>query len=157
VPEGPGDFVFEQFHTGEEVLQDELVNTAWYTFGSAGDEQHVPDNEQTGDGKDAGTGDDQEDDTQDDTQDEGAGTGDEQQVPDNQQASEDKDTGSGAGEDVEDDTQEDVQDDQQGEMPEEMPETGAGRLAPGTSIPVGNAAAGLMVLIGAGYAVMRRR
>jgi len=39
----------------------------------------------------------------------------------------------------------------------EMPDAGAGGLAPGASIPVGNAAAGLMMLVGAGYAVLRRR
>ncbi len=49
------------------------------------------------------------------------------------------------------------QDDQQGEMPEEMPETGAGGLVPPATIPVGNAAAGLVMLVGASYAVLRRR
>lgn len=44
-----------------------------------------------------------------------------------------------------------------GEMPEELPDTGAGGLATGASIPVGNAAAGLTMLVGAGYAVLRRR
>ncbi len=46
-------------------------------------------------------------------------------------------------------------DDQQ-EMPA-MPNTGAGGLAPGASIPVGNEAAGLAMLVGAGYTVLRRR
>ena len=44
-----------------------------------------------------------------------------------------------------------------GETPEEMPETGAGGLAPVAPIPVGNAVAGLAMLIGAGFAVLRRR
>ena len=92
----------------------------------------------------------------------GTGAGDEQEVPDNQQDGEDKDTDTdtGAGEvpeNQQDDTQEDVQDDQQGEMPEELPETGAGGLASGTTIPVGNAAAGLTLLIGAGFAALRFR
>ncbi len=47
--------------------------------------------------------------------------------------------------------------DQQGEMPGEMPETGAGGLAPGVTIPVGNAAAALTMLVGASYVVLRRR
>lgn len=46
VPEGPEDFVFEQFHTGEEVLRGDLVNTAWYTFGAADDDRQVPNNTQ---------------------------------------------------------------------------------------------------------------
>ncbi len=61
--------------------------------------------------------------------------------------------GGGAGGNGQDDTQ----DNQQAETPEETPETGAGGLAPRTSIPVGSAAAGLAVLVGAGYAVVRRR
>ena len=65
------------------------------------------------------------------------GASDKQETPDNQQ--------------------DDVQDDQQGEMPEEMPETGAGALAPGAAIPVGNAAVGLTMLVGVGYAVLRCR
>lgn len=47
--------------------------------------------------------------------------------------------------------------DQHGQTPEEMPDTGAGGLATGATIPVGNAAAGLAMLIGAGYAVLRQR
>ncbi len=54
-------------------------------------------------------------------------------------------------------TEEDAQDDQQGEMPDDMGDTGAGGLASGTTIPVGNAAAACTVLLGAGYAVLRRR
>jgi hypothetical protein len=50
-----------------------------------------------------------------------------------------------------------LSDDQQGEMPENMPETGVGGLAPGAAIPVGNAAAGLMLVFGAGYVVLRRQ
>ncbi len=46
---------------------------------------------------------------------------------------------------------------QQGEMPDELPDTGAGGLALGASFPVGNAAAGLTMLVGAGYAVLRRK
>ncbi len=52
-----------------------------------------------------------------------------------------------------DDTEDDVQDDEQ----TEMPQTGAGGLAGGASMPVGNAATGLAMLVGAGYAVLRRR
>jgi hypothetical protein len=63
----------------------------------------------------------------------------------------------GAGDDKQDDTQDDAQDDQQGEMPGEMPDTGAGGLAAGATIPVGNAVAGLTMLVGAGYATVRRR
>ena len=75
----------------------------------------------------------------------GTGAGDDQETPDNQQDGDNKDSGAG-----------EVPDDQQGEMPEELPDTGAGALAPGTAIPVGNAAAGLVMLAGAGYAVLRR-
>ena len=39
----------------------------------------------------------------------------------------------------------------------ELPETGGGGLVAGASIPVANAAAGLTMLVGAGYAVIRRR
>jgi hypothetical protein len=92
----------------------------------------------------------------------GTGAGDGQEVPDNQQDGEDKDadTDTGAGEvpdNQQDDTQDDVQDDQQGEMPEEMPDTGMGGLVTGATTPVGNAASGLTMLLGAGYAVIRRR
>ena len=48
-------------------------------------------------------------------------------------------------------------DDQQGEMPGEMPDTGAGGIATASTIPVGTAAAGMAMLSGAGYAVLRRR
>ena len=58
---------------------------------------------------------------------------------------------------VGDDKQDDTQDGTQGETPGEMPDTGAGALAPGASIPVGNVAAGLTMLAGASYAVLRRR
>ena len=136
VPEGPEDFVFEQFHTGEEVLQGDLVNTAWYTYGSADGDKPVPDNQLAGEDKDTGTGDDQ-------------------QVPDNQQGSED----AGEGDDVPvpDNQKDGIQEDQQGEIPEEMPETGAGGLASGAPFLVGNAAAGLTMLLGTGYSVIRRR
>jgi len=149
----------ELFHEGNETLNSDMTNTAFYTFGTGAgdDQQEVPDNQQTGGGKDAGAGDDQQDDTQDNTQDEGTGAGDDQQVPDNQQDGEDKDTGSGAGDDVEDDTQEDVQDDQQGEMPEELPDTGAGGLATGASVPWGSFGLAASGLLAAGYAVLRRR
>lgn len=43
------------------------------------------------------------------------------------------------------------------QMPEELPETGAGGLASGATIQVGTAAAGLVMLVGSGYAVIRRR
>lgn len=82
---------------------------------------------------------------------------DDEQVPDNQQDGEDKDTGAGDEQETPDNQQDDAQDDQQGEMPGEMPDTGAGSLASGATIPVGSAAAGLTMLAGAGYAVMRRR
>ena len=48
-------------------------------------------------------------------------------------------------------------DDQQGEMPQELPDTGAGGLATGATILTVNAAVGLAMLAGAGYAVARRR
>ncbi len=51
----------------------------------------------------------------------------------------------------------DVQDDQQAKTPEELPVTGAGGLARGAAVPVGNAATGLSLLAGGGYAVLRRR
>ena len=163
-----GDVDNERFHEGSETLNADKTNTALYTFGTgagddqqddgkdtgAGDDQQVvPDNQQTGGGKDAGAGDDQQDDTQDDTQDEGTGAGDDQQ------AGEDKDTGTGAGDDQQtpENQQDDTQDDQQGQMPEKLPDTGAGGLAPGATIPVGNATTGLMMLGGACYAVLRRR
>ena len=99
-----------------ETLNTDFTNTAWYTFGG-------------------GAGDDKQDD--------GTGADDEQEVPDNQQDGEDKDAGAG--------------DDQQGEMPGEMPDTGMGGLATGATIPVANVAAGLTMLVGAGYGVLRRR
>ena len=86
----------------------------------------------------------------------GTGAGDDKQTPDNQQDGEDKDAGAGDEQETPDNQQDDAQDDQQGEMPEEMPETGAGGLAAGAAIPVANAA-GLTMLVGAGYAVLRRR
>jgi hypothetical protein len=114
---------YEAFHLGTEIINADITNTAWYTFGK------------------------------------GTGAGDDQQVPDNQQDDEDKDTDTSAGDDTQtpDNQQEDVQDDQQGEMPEELPDTGMGGLAPGATIPVGNAAAGLAMLGGACYAAVRRR
>jgi hypothetical protein len=60
------------------------------------------------------------------------------------QDDDDKDTGTGAG------------DDRQDEMPEELPDTGAGGLARGATLPLSNAAAGLTMLMGAGYTVLRR-
>ncbi len=51
----------------------------------------------------------------------------------------------------------DEQDDQQDEMPEELPDTGAGGLAGGPTIPVGTATAGLAMLLGMGYTVLRQR
>ena len=44
-----------------------------------------------------------------------------------------------------------------GVAPPGMPNAGTGGLAPGSTIPVGGAAAALTVLIGAGYAVLRRQ
>ena len=68
----------------------------------------------------------------------------------------------GGGDDQMDDTQDDgtgagdaPHDDQQVEVPEELPETGAGGLAPGGLVPAGNAAAGLALILGAGYAAFR--
>lgn len=48
-------------------------------------------------------------------------------------------------------------DDQDDGQEAEMPDTGAGGLAPGATIPVGTAAAGLTMLVGAGFAVLRQR
>ena len=50
----------------------------------------------------------------------------------------------------------DGQDDQRGDVPEDMGDAGAGGLAGGATIPVGSAAAGLLLVLGAGYAVLRR-
>ena len=139
----PCDFASSTFFNGTETLNADMTNAAFYNFGTgAGDDQQ--------DDKDAGAGDDEQVTDNQQTGGEDAGAGDDQQDGEN------KDTGSGSGDDTEDDAQEDVQDDQQGEMPEEMPETGAGALAPGATISVGSAVAGLTMLIGAGYAVLRR-
>jgi hypothetical protein len=150
----------ELFHGGTETLDADVTNTAFYTFGKdtgagddqqdedkdagAGDDQQVPDNQQSGGGKDFGAGDEQQapDNQQDDTPDTGTGAGDDQQ-------DEDEDTGTG--------DEQETPDNQQGEMPDELPDTGAGGLAAGARIPVGNAPAGLAMLVGAGYAVLRRR
>jgi hypothetical protein len=94
-------------------------------------------------GEGTGAGDDQQDDDKD------TGAGDDQQTPDNQQDDADKDSGAG--------DEQETPDNQQGEMPGEMPDTGMGGLATGATIPAGNAAAGLTMLVGAGYAVLRRR
>ena len=120
----------------------------------------IPDNQQDG-GKDTtpdnqqGGGDKVPDNQQTDDKDTGA----DGKTPDNQQGGgegldnqQEGDEGTGAG----DEQQEDVQDDQQGELPEELPDTGAGGLASGTSIPGGKPATGLTMLLGAGYAVLRR-
>ena len=167
--EGPGE---------AEVLNADMTNTAWYTFGKgtgAGDDQQDGEDKDSG----AGAGDDQQDDTQDDVD---AGGGDDQQVDTDTGAGDDQqddgtgtgtgdeqddaqDDGAGAG-DQQDDTQDDgtgagddqlddTQDDQQGEMPEQLPETGAGGLASG--LPLGSAAAGTSLLLACGYAVLRRR
>jgi plastocyanin len=50
----------------------------------------------------------------------------------------------------------DGQDDQQDDMPEDIGNTGGGGLAGGATFPVGSAAGGLAILLGAGYAVLRR-
>jgi hypothetical protein len=129
--------------------------------GQQGGGDKTPDNQQTDD-KDTGAGDDQQ------AVDKDTGAGDDGQVPDNQQEGEDKDTDTGAGDDQQEDTkddgtgagddvQDDVQDDPQVEVPEELPKTGAGGLAAGGSVPAGNVTAGLTLLAGAGYAVLRRR
>ncbi len=66
--------------------------------------------------------------------------------------------GVGLGDGDEVTTGEDDQDDGQDDGQEaEMPDTGAGGLSPGATIPVGNVAAGLTMLLGAGYAVLRER
>lgn len=123
-----GETIFE----GEETLDSDMTNTAFYDFGSAGagddqkddtqddgtgagDDQQTPDNQQDDTQDDgAGAGDEQDDiqddgsgagDEQDDTQDDGTGAGDDQQTPDNQQ-DDTQDDGTGAG-----DTQDDTQDD----------------------------------------------
>ena len=56
-----------------------------------------------------------------------------------------------------DDKQGGARDGTRGKTPAEMPDSGSGGLAAGATIPVGNAAAGLTMLVGAGYAVLRRR
>ncbi len=62
------------------------------------------------------------------------------------------------GGDIQDDKQDTgAGDDQQGESPEEMPETGAGGLAPGASVPWGTLGLVASGLLAAGYAVIRRR
>ncbi len=124
VSEEPEDFVFEQFHTGEEVLQDDLVNNAWYTFRSADDGQQNR-------GKDTAAGDAQQGDTQGDGVSAGEDTQDGQQ-------------GTGAG---------DTQGDQQVEVPAAMPSTGAGGTGGASGIPVGAAAGMLLVLTAGGYAM----
>nr|MBA2362697.1 hypothetical protein [Chloroflexia bacterium] len=92
-----GETVFE----GEETLDSDMTNTAFYDFGSTGTDD---------DQKDTGAGDDQQtpDNQQDDTQDDGTGAGDDQQTPDNQQ-DDTQDDGAGAG-----DEQDDIQDDGSG-------------------------------------------
>jgi len=160
---------FFTFGTGAD---DDQQDTGGGKDTGAGDVQQVPDNQQDTEDKDTDTGTGAGDDQQN-AEDKDTGAGDDQQVPDNQQDGEDKDTGAGAGDEQQDNTQggedtdtvtgagddqqDDAQDDQQGEMPEELPETGVGGLSPSATIPVGNAAAGLTMLIGAGYAVLRRR
>ncbi len=167
--------VFEVFHTSIEgtleddpgpedfeMLDTDVTNTAFYTFGAGDDKQ----DDAQDDG--AGAGDDQQDDTQDDTQDDGTVAGDDQQDGDDIDTGagdDQQDDGTGAGDDQQDgddidtgagdDQQDDAQDDQQGEMPEEMPETGAGGLAGG--LPFGSAAAGTSLLLACGYAVLRHR
>jgi hypothetical protein len=145
----------EGFHEGTETINADMTNTAYYTFGKgtgAGDEQETPDNQQDGEDKDSGTGDDQElPDNQQEGEKPDTGAG---EVPDNQQDGEDKDAGAGDEQETPDNQQDDVEDDQQGEMPDELPDTGAGGLAGG--LPLGSAAAGVAMLAGAGYAVLRR-
>ncbi len=55
-----------------------------------------------------------------------------------------------------DDDDQQVDDQQDEDMPDDMPETGAGGMAP-APLPVGNALAGASVLLAAGYAGLRRR
>ncbi len=55
-----------------------------------------------------------------------------------------------------DDDDQQVDDQQDEDMPDDMPETGAGGVAP-TPFPVGNTLAGASVLLGAAYAGLRRR
>lgn len=56
-----------------------------------------------------------------------------------------------------DDRQDDTQDDHQPEAPGKTFDRCADGIAAGTPIPVGSAATGLTMLVGAGYAVLRRR
>lgn len=132
------------FWSGTETISSDMTNTAQFRFST--------NNQQSG------AGDDQQEDDKD------TGASDDEQVPDNQQTGGGKDADTGAGDDHQDDgtgagndTQDDVQDDQQAEMPEELPDTGAGGLATGASVPWGSL--GLMTsgLLAAGYAVLRRR
>ena len=177
------DQVGETVFKGEETLDSDMTNTAFYDFGStgadddqkdtgAGDDQQTPDNQQD-DTQDDGTGagDDQQtpDNQQDDTQDDGTGAGDDQQTPHNQQ-DDTQDDGTGAG-DTQDDTQDDgagagdtqddstgggdIQDDQQGETPEELPATGAGGMAP-VGLPVGGVLTALAAVAALGLRLMHR-
>ncbi len=58
--------------------------------------------------------------------------------------------------DDQDDEQTDEQDDDEQETPE-MPDTGAGGMAGGAGLPIGNIAAVLSLLAVSGYAILRRR
>ena len=162
----PGDEEGETFHAGRETLNADMTNTAFYTFGKGTGAGEVPDNQQEGEKPDTGAGDKQE--TPDNQQegekpDTGAG-----EVPDSQQEGENPDTGAGkmpdnqqegekpdtgAGE-TPDNQQDDVQDDQQGEMPKELPDTGAGGLAP-VGLPIGGVLAALAAVICLGLRLVR--
>ncbi len=150
-----GEVIFE----GEETLDTDMTNTAFYDFGSAGAGDDQKDDTQD-DG--TGAGDDQQtpDNQQDDTQEEGTGAGDEQtDTQDDASGAGDtqddtQDDGTGAG-DEQDDTQDDTQDDQQGEMPEELPETGAGGMTP-VGLPVGGALTALAAVAALGLRLLHR-
>ena len=86
------------------------------------------------------------DDQQDDTQDGGAGGGNDQQDGTQDDA---QDTGTGA--------HDGTQDDHQIELPEKMPETGAGGMTAGATLPVSNALGGLAVMLLAVWSLVCKR
>ncbi|MDP9350179.1 MAG: LPXTG cell wall anchor domain-containing protein [Chloroflexota bacterium] len=166
------------FHEGEEVLDTNLTNSAFFNFTPAGGDKQDDQQDGTGAGDDQqddqqdGTGaggddqqDDQQDDTgagddqQDDTQD-GTGAGDDQQ-DDTGAGGDDQQDGTGAGgDDQQDDQQDDsgAGDDQQddSDLPTELPETGAGGMTAGSAV-LGNVLAIAALLTTGGFALRRRK
>jgi hypothetical protein len=120
------------FHEGGKTLNADMTNTAFYTGGKGTGAGEVPDNQQEGEKPDTSAG-------------------DKQETPDDQQEGETPDTGAG---ETPDNQQDDVQGDQQGEMPEELPETGAGGLAP-VGLPIGGVLAALAAVICLGLSLVR--